>query len=148
MSSAPSTTTTRQPPSAGVSAMKPLILRTSSTAICGAHAFALFVVGALDGQQVGVRAGGDAAEDRVGRVERQRVVGRAAGQQAAGEAVGERGLADAVRAGDQPGVVHAAGAHGVQHGGLGGLVAEQNGVGARFGGGHPVSINQKGYLGR
>ena len=34
ISSAPSTTATRQPPSAGVRLMKVLIRRTSSTAIC------------------------------------------------------------------------------------------------------------------
>ena len=148
MSSAPSTMATRQPPSAGVSAMKALTLRTSSTAIWVRMRLRLRIVAALGDVEVGVAAGGDATEGGVGGVEVQAVVRRAAGQQEAGEAVGERRLADAVRAGDQPGVVQAAGAHGVQQRDLGGLVAEQNGVGAGIGGGHPVSINQKGYLGR
>ena len=76
ISSAPSTMTTRQPPSAGVRRMKALILRTSSTAICVRMRLALFVVGALDRVQVGVRAGGDAAEHRVRRVQRQVVFRR------------------------------------------------------------------------
>ena len=115
--------------------MKPLILRTSSTAIWLRMRPVLVVALQLDGEQVGVAGGGDAAEGRVVGVEIQAVAGGAAGQQEAGEAVGERGLADAVRAGDQPGVVQAAGAHGVQQRGLGGFVAEQERVGAGFGAG-------------
>ena len=92
----------------------------------------LFLLGALvplalDGEEVGVAADGDAAEGGVGRV--VRVAGRVGGrEEAAGEAVGQGGLADAGGAGEQPGVVHAAGADGVLEGGFGGLVAEQDRV--------------------
>ena len=81
-----------------------------------------------------MRAGGDAAEHRVRRLQRQVRFRRCrhTGQQAAREAVGQRGLADAVGAGDQPGMVHPTRAHRLEQRGLGGFVAEQVRVGARF----------------
>jgi hypothetical protein len=82
-----------------------------------------------------MRAGGDAAEDRVGGIEVTPVRWRGAGEQAAAETEGQGGLADAVRTGDQPGMVDAAGAEGIQKCRLGVGMAEKQGIRAGIGGG-------------
>jgi hypothetical protein len=70
---------TRQPPSAGVRLMKLVMRRMSSTAITIRRRLR-FVEATLDGQQVGVGAGLDAAEHRMARVESQRIGFGRAGQ--------------------------------------------------------------------
>ena len=58
---------------------------------------------------------------------------QAPGEQSPGEAEGERGLAHPLRPGQQPGVVHPARAQCAQQGGLGGLLADEQRVGAGLG---------------
>ncbi len=94
----------------------------------------------LDGLQVGVRAGGDAAEHRIGRVKGERFSRGHSGQQSAGEAESQRGLADTVRSGDQPGMVQPPGTQRVQDGGLGCMVAEQQRLARGAGAGMARSI--------
>jgi hypothetical protein len=93
------------------------------------HALGLLVGAALDRHQPGMRAGGDAAEDRIGRIDVQAFARHAAGEQPAGEAIGERGFADPLAAGDQPGMVQAAAGAGIGPYALGRLMAEQAGIG-------------------
>jgi hypothetical protein len=108
---------------------------------------------ALQGEQVRMATGGDAAEHRMPGIERQRIgrrSGRSAeqrvlpgirlgglGQHEAGKAVSQRRLADPARAGDQPAMRDAARVPGLQQGSLGRALPDQMRVGAgrrRFGG--------------
>ena len=140
MSSAPSTTTTRQPPSAGVRLMKPPIFRASSTMIWVRWR----PVFSLTPSSMVSRSACEPAATRRNTgsagIKGERFSRGHPGQQSAGEAESQRGLADAVRPGDQPGMVQPPGTQRVQDGGLGGLVAEQQLVGAGGGGGHGASI--------
>ena len=97
-----------------------------------AQPLAPVVEAALDGEQVGVAAAGDPAEDRAlgwnGKVVRRRAGGPWAGEEEAGEAEGERGLADAAGAGEQPGMRQPARCGRGEQGALRRLLAEQLGV--------------------
>ncbi|GAB0116082.1 hypothetical protein Acid7E03_01540 [Acidisoma sp. 7E03] len=76
-------------------------------------------------------AGGDAAEDRIGRVHLQALAGGAPRQKAARQTIGERRLADPLAAGDQPGMVQPAAGARLTPEPLGRLMAEQVRVFAR-----------------
>ncbi len=121
ISSAPSTITTRQPPSAGVSCRKPPMARASSTTISLRCRLRFGSKAALDDEQVGMAAGGDAAEHGMVGRDGERFGLRRRAEQPAGrrprpaetrEAIGQRRLADAARPGDQPGMRQPAGVEG------------------------------------
>ncbi len=104
-----------------------------------AQLLALGIEAALDHQQIGMAARGDAAEhgmlgrdgERDRRRREQAGGGRALGEEEAREAEGERRLADAARAAQQPGMRQPAGAVRLQQRRLGHLVPEQQRVVAR-----------------
>ena len=102
----------------------------------GAQPPAFLVIAALDGEQVGMAACGDAPEHGMVGVDSkglgrplERPGAAARGQDETGEAEGERRLADAFGAGDEPGVGEMARAASLDERALGGRVAHELRIG-------------------